>query len=188
MLRPVRYAYTSNRNPRAVAAVEFALVAPILVLLLAGIADLGSQAYMLLRLQAAVAAGSNYAVTESGNVNSANGAALATRIAGIVTAANNGTGPDGTVVIDDGPEVKVTSGSSTYSGIASAADQCYCPSGAAPNWSWGSAVSCGTPCAGGGFAGKFVAITASYAYTPLFPGVILSSSRGLTVGELVQTQ
>src|ERR1019366_1729717 len=74
----------SRRDARGAAAVEFALIAPILCLLLAGAVDFGGALYTNLRLDTAVAAGANYAQVNAANVSSANGAALAANIANVV--------------------------------------------------------------------------------------------------------
>jgi hypothetical protein len=94
-------------------------------------------------------------------VTSASGAALASNIATMVTTS-------GVVVVNNGPKVTITNGAPSSSGTATNANSCYCPTGSPTSWAWGSAVICGNACTGGGLAGKFVTVTASFNFTPLF--------------------
>ncbi|HEX3417856.1 MAG TPA: hypothetical protein VHT21_15840 [Stellaceae bacterium] len=77
--------------------------------------------------------------------------------------------------------VNVNNGSST---------NCYCPTGTPGNWTWGSAVACGSACAGGGVAGQFVTITASpsSAVSALFPTYNLTYSGTISRSAIVETQ
>lgn len=170
------------------AAVEFGLLAPVFVILFAGVIDIGSALYTQVRLEAAIAAGTNYALVHMGNVSSANGASLASSIATVVTTSNGGSAADGTVVVNNGPTVTVTAGARASSGTAANADSCYCPTGSPASWTWGSAVVCGNACTGGGRAGKFVAVTASYSYTALFSSYGFVPNGTITAGAMVQTQ
>jgi Flp pilus assembly protein TadG len=178
---------TARRNA-GVAALEFGLLAPVFLILFAGIVDIGNALYTRICLEAAIATGANYALASAGNVTSAAGAALASSIATMVTTSNAGPAAGGTVVINNGPTVTVTAGAPSSGGTAANADQCYCPTGSPPNWAWGSAASCGSTCAGGGTAGKFVTITGSYNYTSFFSSYGLVPSGTITAGAMVQTQ
>lgn len=178
------------RQNAGIAALEFALVAPVFFVLFAGMTDLGHGLYMRVRLEAAVAAGTNYALVNASKVNSTSaGTTLATAIASLVTTSNGGTVPNATIVLNDGQTVTVSGGTQTVSGTAANADSCYCPTGSPPNWIWGSAVSpCGAACTGGGTAGKFVTITARYSYAPLLTIDGFGSGGTITVDAMVQTQ
>ena len=115
---------------RCVAAVEFALLAPIFVLMFAGIVDLGNALWTWCRLEEAVAAGTGFALVNGGvnasNVNSVNGQSLASDIAGIVAnsaiVGSHTTPADVTVVVNNGPATTITSGVSANSGTATNAD------------------------------------------------------------------
>ena len=54
---------------------------------------------------------------------------------------------------------------------------CHCPTGTPRVL--GAAVACGAACADGTTAAKYVAISATYAHTPLFPSVIGAGARTL---------
>ena len=142
---------------RCVAAVEFALLAPVFVLMFAGIVDLGNALWTWCRLEEAVAAGTGFALVNGGvnasDVNSVNGQNLASDIAGIVANSaiigSHTTPASVTVVVNNGPATTITNGVSSNSGTASAADSYYCLTGSPPAWTWGSAVASGIACTGG---------------------------------------
>lgn len=178
------------RDRRGIAAVEFALVTPIFCLLLAGIVDLGGALYTKFKLDSAVTAGANFAQVNAANVSSTNGQTLANNIATIVeTSQGSGWADDG-VVVNNGPTSTVSGGTATASGTAANADACYCPSGTPGALTWGSSTSCGSPCPGTntGYAGKFVTITASHSYTPIFSSYGIVKNDTITASAAVQVQ
>jgi Flp pilus assembly protein TadG len=160
-----------TRSPRAgIAAVEFAILAPILILLLVVAAD-GAQAIMAeMRLSAAVSAGADYALNNAINATSTNGAGMASTIAAIVGNANGTGWAGGTVVINNGPTATFTGGSSTPSGTAANADSYYCLTGTPGAWVWGTAYAGNSQACITSTAGKFVTIAASHSYTPMLSG------------------
>jgi Flp pilus assembly protein TadG len=183
---PVRFV----ADRRGVAAVELALVAPVFCLLAAGVIDIGGVLYTKFKLDAAVSAGANYAQVNAANVSSTNGQTLATNIATIVETSQGSAWANNTVVVNNGPSVTVTGGSSSSSGTASNADVCYCPSGTPGSVTWGSSVTCGTACGGTdtGYAGKFVTITATHQYSPIFStyGIVKNDTISTSVAVQVQ--
>ena len=178
----------SGQCTEGVAAIEFAMLVPVYLLLLVGMVDMGGMLYSSYQLESAVAAGSEYAAVNAANVNGTNGTTLANSIAGIVENANGSASANDTVVVNNGPVVTVTGGSASSGGTATNANSCYCPTGSPPNWSWGSAATCGSTCSGGGQAGKFVTITASVAYSPLLSTFGLIKNGTLTQNATVQVQ
>jgi len=150
-------------------AVEFALVLPIFLLLLVGIADFGGALYVKFGLNSVVSAAANYALVGNASVTSTSGASLASNLASIVSNARGTNWANGTVVVNNGPSATITSGTVTSSGTASNADLCYCPVKAATGITWGSSATCASTCSSGsGIAGKFVTIVASKTYSPIF--------------------
>ncbi len=123
-------------------------------------------------------------------VTSANGLAtsLASNIATVITTSNADAVASGTVVVNNGPRVAVTAGTSSSSGTATNADSCYCPAGSPTSWTWGNAVTCGNDCPGGGLAGKFVTLTLGYSFTPLLSSFGIVQDGTITAGAMVQTQ
>jgi len=176
------------RDRRGVAAIEFALVTPLFCLLLAGVVDLGGALYTKFKLDSAVTAGANFAQINAANVGSANGQTLANNIAAIVESSEGSSWANDTVVVNDGPTTTISSGTSTTSGTASNADACYCPTGTASSATWGSSTTCGSACAGGGYAGKFVVITANQTYTPIFTNYGIVHDNTIATSAMVQVQ
>jgi Flp pilus assembly protein TadG len=181
------------RARKCVAAIEFALVVPVFILLLAGTIDLASAVYTWTRLQSALAVGANYALLKQSMVNSANAQSLADTIASLVSTSNAGNAANVTVDVNHGIVATLTVGSAvSNSGSATNADSCYCPSGAAgDNWTWGSTFNCSPAPActtGSTTAGKFVMITASYTFTPMFSGYQFVSSGTMSASAGVQVQ
>lgn len=176
------------RSRAGLAAIEFALIMPVFLILLVGAVDMGLMLFEDYKLDQAVAAGAEYAAVNPSNVNSTNGASLASSIATTVEDANGTAWANDVVVVNDGPTATVTNGSLTSSGTASNADSCYCPTGSPPNWTWGSAMSCGASCSGSGTAGKFVTITATANYTPLLRLYGLITAGTLRQSATVETQ
>ena len=117
----------------------------------------------------------------------ANGSTLAQNVATVV---ESQTSVDDSVVVNNGPTATVTSGTNATSGTASNADLCYCPSGGASSVTWGSAVSCGSACPGTntGYAGKFVSVSATKHYTPLFSNYAIVHSGAITASAVVQVK
>jgi Flp pilus assembly protein TadG len=179
----------AGRQRSAVAALEFALIAPTFIMAFAGVVDVGTALLVRMRLEATIAAGENYALLAANisKIGTSNEATLASNIATIVTGSTGATA-DATVVVNNGKNVTVVAGTATPGGTASTPSQCYCPTGAPSGWTWGSAVTCGSACTGGGTAGKFVAITASFNYTPFFASYGFVSNGAITAGALVQAQ
>ncbi|WP_051370700.1 TadE/TadG family type IV pilus assembly protein [Mesorhizobium loti] len=172
-----------------VSAVEFALVSPVLLVILAGTVDIGGSLKAKFELSSAVSAGSNYALLNGDKVNSSGGSALAGNIATIVTSGLSSNGGSIQVLVNNGATLAYNAATSTatQTGTAANADLCYCPgnSGAV---AWSSPVACGSICSAGGLAGKFVTITASKPYTPLFGGFGIVSNGNITVQSVVQPQ
>jgi Flp pilus assembly protein TadG len=175
---------------RGVASIELALFTPVLCLLMAGIVDLGGALYTKFKLDAAVTAGANYAQVNAANASSTNGQSMATNIATIVETSQGASWANDTVVVNNGPSTSVSSGTAANSGTATNADVCYCPSGTPDSFTWGSSTTCGSACSGTntGYAGKFVTITASAQYTPIFASYGIVQNDTITATAAVQVQ
>lgn len=171
-----------------IAAIEFAIIVPVFLILLMGVVDLGQMLFTYYRLDQAVAAGSQYAALNGGNVNSTGGASLASSIATVVENTNGSAWANDAIVVNNGPSVTVSNGAATSGGTASNADSCYCPTGSGATWSWGSAMGCGASCPSSGEAGKFVTITAAYNYVPILQIYRFITAATLSRSGTVETQ
>ena len=184
------------RRSAGIAAIEFALLAPVFVMVFAGTIDVGNALYIQTLLDSAVAADTDYAVVNAAsvtaNTNPSTGTALASelasKIATIVSTSNGGTAANTTVVANNGPSVSIAGRLTISSGTTSNASPCYCQTGSPTSWTWGSSVTCGNSCTGGGTAGKFVTVTASDSVTPFFPAYTFVRIGMMTMGSAAQTQ
>ncbi len=136
MLRLLRHL---RRNRKGTAAVEFALVAPLLIALLGAATDLGLAFSQSVRLSAAVRAGVAYAPTHAADTSF---------ISGVIESSLTGIGPHVTQV--NGME-------------------CLCldPVTGAVQGSTPSDVICQGSCPGG--YARYVRISVSKSFTPIFP-------------------
>lgn len=171
-----------------VAAVEFAMVMPIFGLLLAGVVDLGNVLYIRFRLDSAVSAAADYVLVNAASVSSTGGATLAGNAATVVQSSQGASWANATVVINNGPTSTINNGTATAGGTASGADSCYCPTYSGGTTTWGAAMSCGAACSSAGTAGKFVTITASRTYTPVFSTYGIVQNGTISSSATVQTQ
>jgi Flp pilus assembly protein TadG len=172
--RSFRHAFRAEllRENRGVAAIEFAIYALGFLMIVAATVDVGLLLFTASELDAAVAAGAQYAVNNAALVGSAP-ATLSSDISAIVNNANGASWASSIVNVNN-------SNDSTH---------CYCPTGTPGSWSWGSTATCGGSCgAGGGIAGQFVTITASRPISPLFPTFGFVTSGSLSRSALVETQ
>lgn len=177
------------RTPRhGTAAVELALIAPLMLILLAGIIDFARAYDQEIELSAAVAAASEYALINAANINSSSAVALAATLSGIVANSNGAAWAGATVTVNDGATSTVAGGATTSSGTAANANSCWCPTGNSATWGWGAAATCGSACAGGTLAGKFVTITGTRSFTAIFGNYGLISNRTLNQSTMVQAQ
>lgn len=164
------------------AAVELALISPLLLILLAGIIDFARAYDQEIELSSAVAAAAEYALINAAEINSSNAASLAATLSGIVANSNGTAWAGATVTVNDG----ATSGVS--GGTPANANSCWCPTGNAAGWTWGTATTCGSACAGGTLAGKFVTITGTRAFTAIFGNYGLISNTTFHQSTIVQAQ
>lgn len=172
-------------------AVEFALIAPVLVLLLLGTVDMGKAIYDIFVLNAAVSAAEQYAILNASVVSSVDEPQLASSLASIASADSiNAVSINAAINVNNGSTATGTAGAvATTGGSASPATSYYCPtpvSGGAPIW--GSSVASGTTCSSGATAGKFVTITASTQFTSIFGSNSLIPSQTFTTTSVVQAQ
>ena len=170
------------------AAVEMALISPMLMILLAGIIDFGRAYQEEIALSSAVAAASQYALLNVASINSTNAAGLAATLGGIVANTNGAAWAGATVTVNDGATSAIAGGVTTASGSAANADSCWCPTGASAAWNWGVTATCGTACAGGTLAGKFVTIAGTRQFKAIFTAYGLIGNITLHQSTIVQAQ
>ncbi len=180
--------FAFRRDDSGVAAVEFVLIAPVVMAILVALVDFGTLLYTRFQLDAAVSAAANYALVNASNVNSTNGSSLASTLSALVASSQGSGWANSSVTVNDGPAASTSGGVTTSSGSASPADSCYCPTGSAPSPTWGGAQTCGASCAGGGYAGKFVLVSASRSYSPIISGYGFAAAGTISTSSMVQVQ
>jgi len=150
------------------AAVELALVAPILVGILVPMTDLGMGAYAKMQVQNAANAGAQYALEHGFNTTS------------ITTIVQSATSLGANVSLSPTP-----------------AEACYCITSNAMSIQPGDASAPAPPCATGACAdgstpGTFVSVDTSYSFSPLIafsvPGLHIPSTYTLTGTAVVRIQ
>jgi Flp pilus assembly protein TadG len=177
-----------RRSRAGTAAVELALVSPMLLTLLAGIIDFGRAYRDEIALSSAVAAAAQYALVNNASINSTSAASLAATLSGIVANSNAAAWAGAAVTVNGGATSVASHGTTTASGTVANANNCWCPTGGSAAWTWGTAATCGTACPGGTLAGKFVTITGTRTFSAIFTSYGLLPNGTLTQSTIVQAQ
>lgn len=161
---------------KGTSAVEFALIAPVFIVIIAGMVDVGGLLLSRSDVSAAVTAGSNFLLVNADRVATApeEVARQTAMVAGNRLLASVVV----RVTINGGLTVEYSNGKFLTSGSTSSATHCFCPQGEGDSISFGSAVECGKPCGTGGYAGRYVQVAASHGYNPLFGGFGMMSQNG----------
>lgn len=137
-------------------ALEFALIAPVFVLMIAGVFEIG----MVIRAKFALTSVVSAAAVHTLSVGSMTDDAA--REAAIALA-NLIKGGDRTakVVVNNSVTALLENGFITVAQTGQEIANCYCASRSGDRIVWGGAVACGDPCADKSISARFVAITAT---------------------------
>jgi Flp pilus assembly pilin Flp len=172
---------------RGVSAVEFALVAPIFLLLLAGTIELGGMLYTRFQLNSALSAAASYTLLNGSALSESTAPSLVNNTIAIVAGGLNSS-VSVTVSVNKDYTGTLRNGQLTTSGSPADADRCYCPTATGGIPDWGTAVSCESSCSNGSIAGKFMTITAERAYQPLFSEYQIAGDGPITVFSRAQVK
>lgn len=186
--RPTFAMHRFFRNRSGAAAVEFAMISPVLVLILAATIDFGAVLYGQFRLNEAVSAGTNFAMVNGDRITGTGSEALSEHLAAILTGSQGSASVDADVIVNNGARRTFSKGSYQSGGVPAAADRCYCPVTVSGEIQWGAAVACGTACASGGQAGKFVHLTATQHYQPFFSNYGIVTEGTISANALVRAR
>ncbi len=176
------------RGESGASAVEFALLGPVFIVMMAGIVELGGAVNTKLRIDSAITSASTYLLGKGASVNASSAETLAKDVLKMLEAELGKKDVAAAVTVNNGPTVTMTIEGEGKSGNNSGADSCYCPSKGDGLIQWGNAMTCGTACASGGFAGKYVVISASKGFVSLFPVDRFIKSDMLGGTAIVQVQ
>ncbi|MBJ3786481.1 TadE/TadG family type IV pilus assembly protein [Devosia sediminis] len=182
-----RFLARFTRREDGVSAIEFALFAPIFLLILAAATDFGALIHTRSQLEAALSNATSFAMASGQQMTVDNAASLALNSAKVLIG-QAGTDAGASIVVNNGPSATYTEKLYGQSGQAAPAAQCYCPSRDGAAVRWGSPVSCSTPCSNGGFAGKFVALSVTVGYRPLFVDYGLTENGVISLSALARLQ
>lgn len=175
------------KDTRGNAAIEFALVVPIFALVFVASVDLGMLVFSRFQLEAAVSASASYAIAHSDQVDGSNGSELAKNLA-LMIASNYRGEATAVIQVNNGPQASYDGAKIKIGGVSSQANACYCPKGNAASVEWGSQVTCNSSCPDGGRAGRYVAVTATQAYTPFFTMFDVVNDGSIAANAMVQTK
>lgn len=183
----MRLAGRFGRDQRGASAIEFALVTPLMLLLLAAMVDFGFLVHTRSTVETATSSAMSYALARGQDLDAGNAPAYVATVADI---ASRQLGADVSidVVLNRSLTASLTDAGLTQSGSGDAARQCYCPASSAGKTDWGSPARCNAPCPGGGFAGRFLLIRASRPYQPLFLEFGLVAGGAIVVETLAGLQ
>lgn len=152
-------------DTRGSIAVEFALVAPVLMIVLAGVIDVGSAAYSRLSLHSRVTTAGEYALMRADQDDAGD---MAETVMGLLQGRASETAE---VVVNNAARATWDGSSVTTQSLSGNATACYCPTRSNGQIEWGSPVACETSCsASGDVAGRFVQISATAGHVSIFPG------------------
>jgi Flp pilus assembly protein TadG len=156
------------RDRAGVAAVEFALVAPVLIIILVAVTDFGAALLCQTRIIRAVASGAEYA-TLAGQANKLTATAIASNAkvyAAGVSSAFLGT---------------ATTTATVNNGAASGSTCC-------PGTTWTCSATSGFTCADGSTPGTYLTITATYPFKAIFPADANLAGKSLTETVVARLQ
>jgi Flp pilus assembly protein TadG len=156
-----------RRNESGSIAVEFALIAPVLMFMLAGVIDIGSATYVKLSLDARVTATAEYALLQPAPGDQEAAENLAGRLVGLMQGDASDTAE---VIVNNAASATWTGSTVTTAARPGDAAMCYCPTLQGGDVAWGQQVDCGTLCTSGDSAGQFVQISATTRHFAIFPG------------------
>jgi Flp pilus assembly protein TadG len=176
-----------KRCRSGVSTVEFAMLSPVFILILAATVDFGLVLHKRLQLNSAVSAATNYTLLQGSELDSTNAQELANKTAAVLVGSGSGTW-NTTVLVNNAVKLTVKDGTATSTSGGGSADLCYCPERTGAAITWGAAVTCGDVCPSGGIAGKFVHITLASTHEPIFSGFGLVDSGAVVVETMLQAQ
>lgn len=145
------------------AAVEFALIAPVFLVLLAGTFEIGMMIQGKFDLISDVSAAAHHSLAIGGTLDAGAAQTVATTLAGLL-AGNERTA---TVTLNNAATATLVSGNVSSAQTGAEVAACYCPSRSDDQVTWGASVACDASCGDGSHAGRYVLITIQAPWTPL---------------------
>lgn len=158
----VRASRRYGRNEDGAAAVEFALIAPVFVLILAVTFEIGLVIQQKFQLVSVLTAAANHTLSiDASDNDSANSAA--TTIAGLMA----GGARMARVDVNNTVTATMTPDNIMLAQTGAQSTDCYCPTRDGTGLSWGNSVACDASCEDGSRAGRFVEIAVEAPFIPI---------------------
>jgi len=167
-------------------AIEFALIAPVFLLIVAATFDVGSILHGKFRLNAQVSSAASYSQNQGNLIVDNSAASFAATVATLV--ANGTSSIDATVVLNNAISATLTGGAMTTVDSSGIMAQCYCPARVNNTVAWGAQRTCQITCADGSTAGRFIEIRARTPYVAMFEGLGLTEDRMLSANALIRIE
>ncbi len=145
------------------AGVEFALIAPVFVLLLAAIFEIGLVMRAQFGLIASVSAAANHTLSVGSTIDSGSAQTVAATLAALAA----GTDRAAAVNLNNAVTARSDQGNIEVQDSGGDVTACYCAARLEGEFSWGGVTSCGAPCGDGSVAGRFVEISAQVPFNPI---------------------
>ncbi|NTJ68577.1 pilus assembly protein [Agrobacterium rhizogenes] len=175
-----------GQDKRGNAAVEFAVLAPLFIFIMAVSFDMGSLIFARFQLEAAISNSASYALVHADQADGLNDSLLAKSIALMIARQYSSAGASASIAINDGVQANFDGATIRIDGTPASTGACYCPSGSAASFVWGSQQTCSSSCPDGANAGKYVVISAKQAYAPLFSGYNIVNDGYIYASAVVQ--
>jgi len=170
------------RDEGGSAAVVFALIAPVFLLILAATFEIGLVIRAKFQLISVVSAASNHtlAIGDTIDEDSAQNAAAA------IVALLGGGARSATVNVNNAVTAQIEAGTVTVSNTGAAVADYYCPSRPEEGLVWGGATDCTAACGDGSQAGRFVEIAVQSPFAPVLGAYGLFSGDALYNSAVVR--
>lgn len=157
------------KDESGIAGVEFALIAPVFLLLLAAIFEIG----LMLRTQSGLISAVSAVASQSLVIGEGLNDETAPGMAGTLAALLAGGGRAGTVNVNNAVTARLDEDVIVIEDNDAGSENCYCATRGTGGLTWGSSVQCDAVCADGSVAGRFVEITAQASFTPILGTIAL---------------
>ncbi|SCB24184.1 TadE/TadG family type IV pilus assembly protein [Rhizobium hainanense] len=175
-----------GRDDRGNAAVEFAVLAPVFLFIMAVSFDMGSLIFARFQLEATISNTASYTLVHADQVDGLNDSLLAKSVALMIAGQYPSTGASASIAINDGVQANFDGATIRIDGTPASTGACYCPSGSAASFVWGSQQTCSSSCPDGANAGKYAVISAKQTYAPLFSGYNIVNDGYIYASAVVQ--
>jgi hypothetical protein len=167
-------------------AVEFALIAPVFLLILTATFDIGSIIHKKFSLDAQVSSAASYSQNLGAQIVDGGAADFASAVATL--AANGKTSVDTKIILNNAMSATFVAGGMTTTDSSGIISQCYCPARVNEAIQWGAPKTCRAACTDGTVAGRFIEIHASTPYISLFGGLGIAEGSKISVSSVIRIE